>query len=147
MFLHSSWAIYQNICFIFALLFTQGQYWPLVIVVACVWSASHQSVRHQVCPCDNSSPVQARINLDHRSLPWLGSLFYMSSFLLCVCVCVCVWGGWPRTSRSNLTSKSKFTPFWDCPHDNSSPIQARATKFGPEVLNTLIKIPIVLGDD
>ena len=32
-----------------------------------------------------------------------------------------------------------------CPHDNSSPIQARITKFGSEVQNTLIKIPIVLA--
>ena len=26
----------------------------------------------------------------------------------------------------------------DCPHDNSSPIQARITKFGPEMQNTLV---------
>ena len=32
-----------------------------------------------------------------------------------------------------------------CPHDNSSPVQARITKFGPEVLNTLVEIPMVLG--
>ena len=34
-----------------------------------------------------------------------------------------------------------------CPRDNSSPVQAKATKFGPEVLNTLVKIPVVLGVD
>ena len=56
-------------------------------------------------------------------------------------------GDWPWPSMSNLTSKSKFTPFWACPCDNSSPVQARATKFGPEVLNTLVKIPVVLGVD
>ena len=32
-----------------------------------------------------------------------------------------------------------------CPHDNSSPVQARITKFGPEKQNTLVKIPNVLG--
>ena len=32
-----------------------------------------------------------------------------------------------------------------CPHDNSSPVQARITKFGPEKQNTLVKIPIVFG--
>ena len=32
-----------------------------------------------------------------------------------------------------------------CPHDNSSSVQARITKFGPEKQNTLVKIPIVLG--
>ena len=56
-------------------------------------------------------------------------------------------GDCPWPSRSNLTSKSKFTPFWACPRNNSSPVQARATKFGPEVLNTLVKIPVVLGVD
>ena len=35
--------------------------------------------------------------------------------------------------------------FWACPHHNSSPIQARITKLGPEVQNTLVEIPIVLG--
>ena len=32
-----------------------------------------------------------------------------------------------------------------CPDDNLSPAQATITKFGPEVQNTLIKIPIVFG--
>ena len=50
---------------------------------------------------------------------------------------------WP--SRPNLRSKSKFIPFWACPHHNSSPIQAWITKFGPEMQNTLVQIPIVLG--
>ena len=34
-----------------------------------------------------------------------------------------------------------------CPHNNSSPVQARINKFGPDVQNTLIKVPIVFGDD
>ena len=34
-----------------------------------------------------------------------------------------------------------------CPHDNSSPIQARITKLGPEMQNTLVWVPIVFGDD
>ena len=32
-----------------------------------------------------------------------------------------------------------------CLHDNSSPIQARLTKFGPKMQNTLVKVIIVLG--
>ena len=44
---------------------------------------------------------------------------------VCVCVCLCV-----RQS-------------WACPSDNSSTVQARITKFGPEKQNTLVKIPIV----
>ena len=34
-----------------------------------------------------------------------------------------------------------------CPHDNSSPSQARITKFGPEMQTTLVWVPIVFGDD
>ena len=110
--------------------FTRGQFWPPGIVVAPV----RPSVRHKVCPRDNSSPVQARITKFGPK---------MQNTLVKVPI---VFGGnqpWP--SRSNLRSKSKFTPFWACPHHNSSPIQARITKFGPEVQNTKIKIPIVLG--
>ena len=51
------------------------------------------------------------------------------------------------TFKINLTSKSKFTPFWVCPCHNSSPFQARTTKFEPEVQNTLVKIPIVFWVD
>ena len=54
-------------------------------------------------------------------------------------------GHWPWPSKSNLSSKSEFTPFWACPDHNSLPIQARITKFGPEVENSLVKVPIVLG--
>ena len=32
-----------------------------------------------------------------------------------------------------------------CPRDNSSPVQAGITKFGPKMQNTLVKVPIVLG--
>ena len=46
-----------------------------------------------------------------------------------VCVCMCVY-----QSRA-------------CPLDNSSPSQARITKFGPEMQNTLVWVPIVFGDD
>ena len=59
-------------------IFTQDQFWPTGIIVACI----------------------------------------------CVCVCVC--------------------QSWACPRDSSSPNQARITKFGPEVQNTLVKIPIIL---
>ena len=46
---------------------------------------------------------------------------------VCVCVCVCV-------HQSSV-----------CLDDNLSPAQATITKFGPEVQNTLVKIPIVFG--
>ena len=44
-----------------------------------------------------------------------------------------LWTDWPWPSRSNLTWNSKLTPFWACPHYNSPLIQARITKFGPDV--------------
>ena len=44
-----------------------------------------------------------------------------------VCVCLCVHQSWA------------------CPSDDSSTVQARITKFGPEKQNTLVKIPIVFG--
>ena len=34
----------------------------------------------------------------------------------------------PWSSRSNLTSNFKFTPFWACPHHNSSSVEARINK-------------------
>ena len=40
---------------------------------------------------------------------------------------------------SMLELQLKFTPFWVCSHHNSSPIEARVTKFGPQVQNTLVK--------
>ena len=110
------------------LIFTRGQFWPPGIVVACV----RPSVRHQVCPRDNSSPVEARIT---KFRPKMQNTVVKVLLVL----------GGNQPSRPNLRSKSKFTPFWACPHHNSSPIQARITKFGPEVQNTLVKIPIVLG--
>ena len=53
---------------------------------------------------------------------------------------IVLWSEQSWASRSNLALKFKFTPFWACPHHDSSPIQARTTKFGPEV-----KITMVLG--
>ena len=59
------------------------------------------------------------------------ALSYCHCLYLCVCVSVSV-------------CQTRF-----CPCDNSSPVQARTTKFGQKwkMQNTLIKIPIVLGVD
>ena len=86
------------------------------------------------CPRDNSGPVQARI-----------AKFGPKMQKTLVKVPIVLRGNWPWPSRSNLTSKSEFTQFWTCPDHNSLPIQARITKFGPEVENSLVKVPIVLG--
>ena len=106
------------------------------------------SVCVSICVCSNHMLVRAIThhpfeigspNVDHRcKRPWLRSILF--------------WGvidpdlqGQIQPSRSN--SKSKFTPFWACPCDNSSPLQARITKFEPELQNILVNIPVVLGVD
>ena len=86
------------------------------------------------CPRDNSGPVQARI-----------AKFGPKMQKTLIKVPIVLGGNWPWPSRPNLTSKSEFTQFWACPDHNSLPIQARITKFGPEVENSLVKVPIVLG--
>ena len=56
-------------------------------------------------------------------------------------------GDWPWPSRSNLTWKAKFTPFWACPRHNSSSIEARTTKFEQKMQTNLLVVHIVLGGD
>ena len=117
------------------LVFTRGQFWPSGIVVACVRVCVCVCVcvcLSLACPRDNSGPVQARI-----------TKFGPKMQKTLVKVPIVLWADWPWPSRSNSTWKSKFSPFWACLHHNSPPIQARITKFGPEVQNTLVKIPIV----
>ena len=96
----------------------------------------HLSVCVCVRPCVNHKLFRAIThhsfqlgspNLDHRyKRPWLRSLLFLGVIDLDL-------------------QGPKFTPFWACPCDNSPPVRARTTKFGPEVQNTLGKIPIVLG--
>ena len=88
--------------------------------------------RLSVRPCVNHLLVRAITqdpfklgspNLNHRcKRPWLRFLLF--------------GGDWPLSSRSNLTSKSKFSPFWAWPRDYSSPVQAR-----PPNLDPMCKIP------
>ena len=62
-------------------------------------------------------------------------------------ILIVLWGDWPWLSRLNLTLNSKFTPIWNCLRNNLSSIEARTTKFGQEMQNTLVNIPIVLEID
>ena len=122
-------------------LLPEASFWPPGIVVAPVHPSVCPSVTKFVRAITHHPFKLGSPNLDQRcKTPWLRSLLLF--LLLFFCLFVFYWGGggdqpWP--SRSNLRSKSKFTPFWACPHNNSSPIQARITKFGPEVQNTLVK--------
>ena len=52
---------------------------------------------------------------------------------------------WP--SRSNLTCKSNLTPFWVCPHHNSSVLHARITKYGLKMHLSTVKFPTNFGLD
>ena len=107
-----------------------GNFYPRPVLASgyCRWPCP------SISPSVRPSPVQARIT---KFGPKMQNTL--------VKVPIVLGGNQPWPSRSNLRSKSKFTPFWACPHHNSSPIQDRITKFGPEVQNTLVKIPIVLG--
>ena len=63
--------------------------------------------------------------MDSKLAPFYPSPVLASGYCLCARPCDCV-------STPNLS-------------DNSSRVQARVGKFGPEVQNTLVKIYIVLG--
>ena len=99
----------------------------------CVCVCVYQS---RACPDDNSSPIQARITKFgpemQNTLVWVPIVFGDDR---------------PRYSRSNLTWKSNFTPFWACSHHYSSAIQARITKFGPKMHLSTVKIPTNFGLD
>ena len=74
------------------------------------------------CPCHKSSRVQARtIKFGQKVQKNL------------VKVPTVLGGDWPWPSKSNLTWKAKFTPFWACPRHNSPHIQARTIKFGQKM--------------
>ena len=110
-----------------ATVFTRCQFWPSGVVIylrLCVYVYLSVCQSHE-CPRNNSGPVQARI-----------TKFGPKMQKTLVRVPVILWTDRPWPSRSNLTSKSKFTPLWACPHHNSTTIQARITKFVPKQQNT-----------
>ena len=88
------------------------------------------------CPHDNSGPVQARI-----------AKFGPKMQKTLVKVPIVLGGNWPWPSRSNLTSKSEFTPFWACPDHYSPPILVRISKFGQQMHFSTVKIPVNSGLD
>ena len=123
------------------IIFTRGQFWPSGIVVACVCLSVCASVcvcvrQPWACPCHKSPRVQARTTKFGQKV---------QNNLVKVPI---VFGGdcpWP--SRSNLTWKAKFTPFWACPRHNSSSIEVRTTKFEQKMQTNLLVVHIVLEGD
>ena len=101
----------------------------------CVCPRVCQSVCQSLArPHDNSRPVQARIT---KFRPKMQKTLVKAPIVF--------KGNWSWPSRSNLTWKSEFTPFWARLNHNSLPIQARITKFRPEVQNSFVKVCIILG--
>ena len=97
-------------------------------VCVCVCPYVCQSL---ACPRDNSGPVQARI-----------AKFGPKMQKTLVKVPIVLRGNWPWPSRSNLTSKSEFTPFWACPDHYSPPIVIRISKFEQQMHFSTVKIPV-----
>ena len=54
---------------------------------------------------------------------------------------------WPWSSRWNLTSKAKFSPFWACPCHNSPPIEVTISKYGIKIHLSTVQIPCNFGLD
>ena len=117
--------------------FTRGQFWPSGIVIACVCVCVRVCVCQSLaCLHNNSGPVQARI-----------AKFGPKMQKTLVKVPIVLVGNWPWPSRSNLTSKSEFTPFWACPDHYSPPILVRISKFGQQMHFSTVKIPVNSGLD
>ena len=82
-------------------------------VCPCVCQSVCQSL---ACPRDYSGPVEARITKFGSKVQ--NNLVKVPRSLL---FCGVIDLAWP--SRSNIRSKSKFTPFWACPHHNHHPFK------------------------
>ena len=66
---------------------------------------------------------------------------FLPSGIVIACVCVCMY----VSVFVGLCVFVYMCQSWPCLRHNSSPVQVRITQFGPEVQNTLVKIPILLG--
>ena len=88
------------------------------------------------CLCVYSGPIQARIA---KCGPKIQKTL--------VKVPIVLWTDWPWSSRSNLTWKSKFIPFWACPCHNSPPIELTISKFGTKMHLSTVQIPTNCGLD
>ena len=92
--------------------------------------ASKASFTIHCCPSDLSAQN------DDAKYGWIriftrGQFWPSGIVVACVCVCVCL-----SVCQSRV-----------CPRDNSSPVQARITKFWAQMQNTSVKVPIVLWGD
>ena len=117
-------------------IFTRGQFWPSGIVVACVCVSVSLCVNHLLVHAITRDPFKLGLpNLKHRcKRPWLRSLLF--------------WGVIDLYIQGQIYLQSQNLPHFELVRAIAHHIvQARTTKFGPELQNTLVKIPIVLGVD
>ena len=126
----TTWKIWQYLGFTFI---TRGQFWPSVIVVACVCSSVSPSVTKFVRAITHHPFKLGSPNLDQRCKR--------------VKIPIVLWDNWSWASRSNCTPKSKFTPFWACPGHNSPPIEVTISKFGTKMHLSTVQIPTNFGLD
>ena len=116
--------IFHTINFI---IFTRGQFRSSGIVIACMCVCVCQSL---ACPQDNSSPVQARVT--KLSPATQGTLVKIPIF----------GGRLTVTSKVKFNFKLKLDQFRACPNHYSPPIQARISKFRPQMHFSSFKVPI-----
>ena len=109
---------------------------PASVCVCVCLSVCPSVCQSLACPRDNSGPVQARI-----------AKFRPKMQKTLVKVPIVLGGNWPWPSRSNLTSKSEFTPFWACLDHYSPPILVRISEFGQQMYFSTVKIPVNSGLD
>ena len=79
-------------------------------------------------------------------------IFIFNLYLFIYLFHLILWGGGGGSTlifKAKSNSKVRFYPSWawSCPQDNSSPIQSKIAKFGPDVQTTLFKLRSVLGSD
>ena len=114
--------------------FTRGHFWPSGIVVACVCVPVCPCVRVSVCACINHGLVRTithhSFNLESLNLaqrckrPWLRCLLFLGMIDLYL--------------QGQIQLESQILPHFE-PH-NSSAVQARITKFGPQIHLSTVKI-------
>ena len=105
--------------------FTQRQFWPLGIVIACI-CLSICVCRHQ--SYHNLSPFQSRITrfepeVQNTLVWWVIDLYLKAKFNL----------------------KVNIYPILNCPCDDSPPVEFGISKFGPKCILALLRSLLILG--
>ena len=133
--LSALWIFLIHFCYCRPDSYTTVCFYPRPVMACGHWrwlSVCPRVRQSQACPCNISSPVQARITKMQDTL--------VKMQVTLVKILVVLWGDWPQPSRWNWTPKSKLTPFWAWLRHNSQPIEAKTTKFRQKMQNTLVKI-------